>query len=238
MAGKTKRNSKQPKILITKISTMKKNSKGVVSVKLDDTQKTELLLQAESEGLTLSEFLRKKLHEEKEEAKKEAPSNDTAVPLKTVVQDLPISLSSLLAIDEIIKENLNAVPHVAPERDFLRKIAGQTTENPDTLSFEEETFLKTLSESIKTEALEDLLQEHNSVPIAPLFINELQRRTFKEMLQKRNEIVNEKTPSFNQVFINAIANAFADDCRTLYNRNLFKATYGFNYDEFKAVFEL
>jgi len=216
-----------------------KKTNNVVSVKLDDIQKSELLLQAESEGLTLSQFLRKKLNEDKSQGKPVvAKTEETAAPAKMEVTAGEISIQSLISIDEIVKENLSTIGRVAPEREYLKKIAGQSTENPDTLSFEEEEFLKKLSEGIKAETTEGLLQEHNSVPISPLFHNDMQRRFFKEMLEKRNEVISEKLQSFNQIFMQAIGTAFLDDCKILYNRNLFKATYGFNYDEFKAVFEV
>jgi hypothetical protein len=216
-----------------------KKTKAVVSVKLDDTQKSALALQAEKEGLSLSDFLRKKLSEEKSA---EIPSqvieqNTPAAPANVAVMATELSTESLIAIDELLTEKLVVINTVAPEREYLKKLAGQSAENPYTLSFEEENFLKILSEGIKAETVEGLLLEHNSVPIAPMFANELQKRKFFEMLEKRNEVLTEKMPSFNKVFMDAIAKAFLDDCRALYNRNLFNATYGFSYDQFKAVFE-
>ena len=68
--------------------------------------------------------------------------------------------------------------------------------------------------------------------------NALQEKMYKEMVKKRNEVISEKVPKLQSVFEKAIAKAFFEDCRTLYNKALFKATYGFEYSELEAVFEM
>lgn len=213
-------------------------TKGVVSVKLNDADKSALAQQAEKEGITISQLLRKKLKEESKE-----PPGSSVEKVESDTKSINLSTEALLNIDALIDEKLGSVNEnfaalnsISPVKDYLKKLAGETPENPATFTDQEDKAFKEIVEAMKAENIENLLLEHNSVPISPLFENEIQRRTFKEMLEKRNEIVSEKMPSFNQVFMKAIGKAFDEDCRSAYNKNLFKAMYGFTYDEFKAVF--
>lgn len=217
-------------------------SKGVVSVKLNDAEKSALAQQAESEGITISQLLRKKLKEESKQGQGPATTETSGAAV--------LSTESLLNIDSLIDEKLAAIDEklgaidekvrmtneTNPVKDYLKKLAGETPENPATFTDDEDEAFKEVIEAMRAETIGNLLLEQNSVPITPLFINEIQRRTFKEMMEKRNEVISEKLLSFTQLFQKAIAQAFADDCRRLYDRNLFKATYGFNYEECRAVF--
>ncbi len=209
-----------------------KNKKlgGVVSVKLNENEKEELEKEAKQEGITISDLLRKKLAQHREMQTKLQNTNNT------YPTGQHISAESLNSIDKIVAEKVNSLKAIPPERDYLKKIASKEPENINTLTLDEEKYLNKLMEVVKAECVEDLLLEHNSVPIFLMLKNEMQIRIFGEMVKKRNEVVSEKLPSFNQLFSKSISSTFFEDCNSLYYKNLFKSTYGITYDEFRAVF--
>jgi hypothetical protein len=147
-------------------------------------------------------------------------------------------------VAKVVKESLpqsievSTPTEASPEREYLRKIAGLEPESDNTLSLEEEAYLTNLKEAITADVRETLLRKENSVFLDLVDNTPLQKEMFLKMVERREEVANDKLPTFTQVFQSAIAEAFFANARSLYNNTLFKATYGFDYSEFKAVFEL
>lgn len=151
---------------------------------------------------------------------------------------LNTSKSALLR-DFIEKYGTGNKPEVAlitisPEREYLRKLSGLPPMSQAALDVPEEKYLKDLREAILADVTETLLLEHNSIPI--IFKNKLQERMFKQMQEARAKIASKDIAPLQDVLQKAVLKAFFDNASSLYNSGLFKATYGFSYNEFKACF--
>ena len=216
----------------------------VVSVKLDSTQQTKLEQLAAEQGVTVSEILRQKLNDTKAETVATLPpiaAGATAPTVATLDDATIINIAAIVA--ETVKSSqlsiieVNTPTDTKIEREYLRKIAGLSFDETTTLSIEEETFLTNLKEAISAELREKWLLKENSV-LMPQGETPLQQKMMLEMIAIRETLISEKLKSFSDVFNEALSNSFFKDAESLYNNMLFKATYGFEYKEFKAVFEL
>ena len=216
----------------------------VVSVKLDSTQQTKLEQMAAEQGVTVSEILRQKLNDTKAETVATLPpiaAGATAPTVATLDDATIINIAAIVA--ETVKSSqlsiieVNTPTDTKIEREYLRKIAGLSFDETTTLSIEEETFLTNLKEAISAELREKWLLKENSV-LMPQGETPLQQKMMLEMIAIRETLISEKLKSFSDVFNEALSNSFFKDAESLYNNMLFKATYGFEYKEFKAVFEL
>jgi len=230
----------------TTTPTENKTTKSkVVSVKLDSTQQTKLEQEAAEQGKTISEILRQKLDETKAETVATLPQVLAGTPLPTAATlDDATMLNIAGIVTKAVRESLpqsievSTPLEIAPEREYLRKIAGQVLESENTLTIEEETYLSNLKEAIEADVRETFLTNEKSILFPLNTENKLQVEMFEKMLERREATATEKLPTFTKVFQDAIAKAFFDNANSLYNSMLFKATYGFEYSEFKAVFEL
>ena len=220
------------------------NKGRIVSVKLDSEQQTKLEQEAAERGCTMSELLRYKLEEKKAETSKAIPPAPAGSPVPQIANlsdEALLNIASMVSI--AVKGSLPQSIEVStpveqnPEREYLRKISGLEPEEETTLTDEEETYLQNLKESIEADLRTSLLKVENSIPY-PIGGDLIQTKMFKDLLAKREETSSEKTPSLTTIFQSAIGEAFFADARRLYNSGLFRATYGFEYSEFKAVFEL
>lgn len=221
----------------------KKPAQAVVSVKLDSTVQEQLKKEAQDQGITLSELMRNKLQESKAEVTEQTAVTEPTA--STAEKNVVVNLSdeSLMAVANYLtkvipfKQPLQTMV-VAPEREHLRKLAGMEPESDVTLSIAEEKYLTDWKEAITADVTGKLLTKHMSVPFLSLDSNPLQAKAIKEMVEKREEFATEKVPTLTAVFQKAIAKAFFEDARSLYGKSLFKATYGMDYSEFEAIFEL
>lgn len=217
--------------------TALKATQGVVSVKLDRSTQEQVEKAAAESGLTKSDYIRKLLNEAKSESEGVKPQTEVTA-IVNQVQACNLTDESLATIanlvSKVIKDAIPAPVYLSPERDLLTKLANKEPEGKQTLTNDEETYLKTLNEANRAELLETLLTENNSVPMYEM--SEIQKRVFNSMVLNRGKVVSEKIPSLTKLFQIAIERAFAESAKALYNAGLFKATYGIEYAEFKAVF--
>lgn len=228
-----------------KLNDTETKNKKTVSVKLDSSTQTEIEQKAKEAGQTVSQYLRKIISDAKTQNKATAPVQAPgSQPLSIVSLD---DETLLLVADVVTKAvkgslprsiNIDFPPPIAPERNYLRKISGMLPEDEYTLSEEEETYLSNLKEAITADVRTTLLLQENSVAFPTEKNSVIQKNMMKAMIEKREITASEKTPTLTKVFQSAIAAAFFEDAERLYNNSLFKATYGFEYKEFKAVFEL
>jgi hypothetical protein len=215
----------------------------VVSVKLPIETQTQLETEAAENGISLSELMRQKLEQSKAQTQKELPPVAAGTPTPQVATlDDVTQVTFLKMVAETVK---NSLPNIevtipvepSPVNEYLKEILGLEPESENTLTPQAKEFLNNLTESIKADLRTDWLKENKSV-LYPLSTNKLQLEMFNKMLERREETATEKIPSFTSVFQNALAKAFFENANSLYNSMLFKATYGFDYNEFKAVFEI
>lgn len=219
-----------------------KPTKAVVSVKLDTTEQNEIQKAAQEKGVTTSDYLRGIISDAKQTnalASTDKKIDTAANPAsEKVVSESILSDESVLLLADVVSKVISASiskPLVlSPDREHLRKLAGKEPEQEQTLSVAEEAYLQTLNEAIRADVTETLLLEHNCVPYP--HGSPIKQRLFKQMLEKRNEVVSEKIPSLISVLQDAVIKAFHEDCNRMWNRNLFKSTYGIDYNEYKAVY--
>lgn len=216
-----------------------------ISAKLSSSEKNQLEQLAAEQGITVTQAIKNLITEAKKESspypglkKDELPGtqSNNVINLSDESLELIANVVSKVVVASTAKAENGATVIVSPDREHLRKLAGLQPESDFVLNTEEETYLGNLKEAIQAEIRSNLLEEENSVPV-PMG-NALQEKMYREMVRKRNEVISEKTPKLQTVFQKAIEKAFFDDCYSLYNKGLFKATYGFEYSELKAVFEL
>lgn len=217
-----------------------------ISAKLNSSEKNQLEQLAAEQGITVTQAIKNLIAEAKKESspypglkKDELPGMHS--PNVTTLSDESVELIanvvSKVVVASTAKVENEAIVIVSPDREHLRKLAGLKPESDFVLNTDEETYLGNLKEAIQADVRSSLLVEENSVPV-PTMGNALQEKMYREMVGKRNEVISEKMPNLQTVFQKAILRAFFDDCYSLYNKGLFKATYGFEYSELKAVFEL
>lgn len=227
-------------------TTKNANDNKTVSTKLDAATQSQLEAKAALLGVSVAEYLRNIAKDALAENVPVAPVVSNSNSPVSVAPAPALSENDLTAIVTAVSSVLAAsLPVVAPteksttvvnpEREYLRKISGLEPESDFTLNTKEEEYLSTLKQAIQADVTENLLLEQHSVPV-PMG-NALQEKMYKEMVVKRNEVISEKVPKMQSVFEQAIINAFFEDCKRLYNKGLFKATYGFDYSEFEAVFD-
>lgn len=222
-----------------------KQGTKTISAKLSSSEKTQLEQLAAEKGITVTQAIKDFIADAKKETaipgtikKEELPGYPTAqiLNLSDESVELVANVVSKVVAASIPQVGKDATVIVSPDREHLRKLAGLDPESDFVLSAAEETYLANLKEGIEADVRSNLLVEENSVPV-PMG-NALQEKMYKQMVKKRNEVVSEKVPKLQTVFEKAITKAFFDDCYRLYDRGLFKATYGFEYSELKAVFEM
>ena len=212
-------------------------NKKVVSVKLDSSTQTKLEQDAAKAGLSVSDYQRKLINDAGEQNK--VPESATVVTLHPAVIENIVSVLSKVVADSAPQQIEVSIPvNALPEREFLRKISGLKVESVETLSVQEENYLTELNEAIKATARERFLMAENSILFPFIEFTPLQKKTFIEMVKIREELQDEKTPSFTKVFQDAVLTSFVEDANELYRSHKFKAVYGFEHKEFEAIFEL
>jgi antitoxin component of RelBE/YafQ-DinJ toxin-antitoxin module len=219
-------------------------STKTVSAKLSSSEKNQLEQLAAEKGITVTQAIKNLIAEAKNETATPSTKELEEVPGSSNPQSIKLSDESLELIANVVskvvvasttKVENEAKVIVSPDREHLRKLAGLEPESDFVLSETEEKYLSTLKEAIKAQVRENFLLEENSVPV-PMG-NALQEKMYKEMIAKRNEVISDKVPKLQTVFEEAITKAFFEDCTSLWNKNLFKATYGITHSEFEAVFQ-
>ncbi len=218
----------------------KKNK--TVSVKLDGTGKETLEQKAAALGLNVNQYLQKILDDSQKEVAPVGATTTDAAPAN--VSAVNLTPASLLAIAKVVNMEVanNATDTISitleptPERELLRKLAGRPPESEETLTIEEEAYLQTLTDASKADVREGFLLDENCVKIPFEDFTPLQQKTWLEMIAIREKMATENMPSFTQIFQKAILTAFFEDAQSMYNRNLFGKTYGFERKELAAIF--
>lgn len=210
--------------------------KKVVSVKLDSSTQTKLQEDATASGLSVADYQRKLINDAGE--KNKVPETATVVTLHPVVIANIVSVLSKVVADSTPQQIEVFIPvQATPEREYLRKISGLEAESIETLSVQEEEYLSELKEGITADVREGFLLAENSILFPFDDFSPLQKKTFLKMKEIREQLQDAKTPSFTKIFQDSILKAFAVDSNTLYGHHKFKATYGFEFEEFESIFE-
>jgi hypothetical protein len=225
------------------------NENKTVSTKLDAVTQSQLEAKAALLGVSVAEYLRNIAKDALAENVPVAPVVSNSNSPEPVAPAPALSENDLTAIVTAVSNVLEAtLPAVAPsdkqavvisaDREHLRKLAGKSLETDYILSTEEEKYVSDLKEAIEADVLETMLLKQNSVPMPADLMSPLQKDMVQKMFEAREKFVSEKLPTLTTVLQKTIWAAFIEDASRLYNNSLFKATYGFEYREFKAVFEL
>lgn len=211
--------------------------KEVVNVRLDSTSKTLLEEKAAAAGQTVADYLRKLINDA--QAQNKPPEGATVVTLHpTVIEALAGVLSTVVSESLPQYFELSTPVQASPEREYLRKLEGLEPESENTLTVEQEESLQALRNEVVETTTNRLLLQHYSVAIGFDTLNVVQQNMLKNMLEKRELSATENLPTLTAVFKNAIWKALETDSIALWNKHLFKATYGFEHKEFEAVFGL
>ena len=200
-------------------------------------------------GVSVAEYLRNIAKDALAENVPVAPVANNSNSPEPVAPAPALSENDLTAIVTAVSNVLEAaLPAVAStdkatvvisaDREHLRKLAGKSLETDYILSADEENYVSNLKGAIEADVLETMLVKHGCVPMPNDGMSPLQKDMVQKMFEAREKFVSDKLPTLTTVLQKTIWAAFIEDASRLYNNSLFKATYGIEYKEFKAVFEL